>query len=325
MTIEKILFVDDEPNVLDGYRRQLGKKYTIECAVGGEEALALMPTQGPYAVVVSDMRMLGMDGVRFLSEVRKLTPDTIRMMLTGADHETAIQAVNEGNVFRFLCKPCPPELLELSLDAALVQYRLVTAERALLSSTLTGAVKILTDVLSAVRPVAFGRTDRVRDIVRRLAKELIPGQLWRAELAAMLSQMGCVSIPEDLLSKAYSGKRLDAGEASLYQEHPLSGHNLVKHVPRLEQVAEIILQQEKHFDGTGFPNDNVAGEQIPIEARILKVALDFDSLIQIGVSMSDALGEMSSRNGFYDRAVLEVLKRWVAREAVRSIMAVGVA
>ena len=78
---EKILLVDDEPNVLDGFRRTLGREFTLETAVGGQEALALMD-KGPYAVVVSDMRMPGMDGVQLLSRVKTQSPDTIRVMLT---------------------------------------------------------------------------------------------------------------------------------------------------------------------------------------------------------------------------------------------------
>jgi HD-GYP domain-containing protein (c-di-GMP phosphodiesterase class II) len=242
-------------------------------------------------------------------------------MLTGADHKTAIEAVNEGHVFRFLTKPCPQETLELALEGALLQYRLVTAERALLSGTLMGAVKILTDVLSTVRPVAFGRTERVRILVRRLSKELIPDRLWQAELAAMLSQVGCVAIPEELLARAYAGGPLSRAEARLYEGHPQVGHKLVAHVPRLQQVAEIILQQNKQFDGGGTPEDGVSGEGIPMEARILKVALDFDSLTSRGLSLRHALAEMSSRKTAYDKPVLDVLKRQIALEAARSVMA----
>jgi DNA-binding NtrC family response regulator len=98
---EKILLVDDEPNVLDGYRRTLGREFALETAVGGQEALALLAEKGPYAVVVSDMRMPGMDGIQLLSRIKSASPDTIRVMLTGhADTETAINAINEGSIFR---------------------------------------------------------------------------------------------------------------------------------------------------------------------------------------------------------------------------------
>ena len=320
---EKILFVDDEPLVLDGYRRQWGRKYSVECALGGKEALASLGASGPFAVIVSDMNMDGMNGVHFLAKVREVAPDSTRIMLTGANRQTAIQAVNEGHVFRFLTKPCPGEVLELALEAGIAQYRLVTAERVMLSSTLTGAVKILTDVLAVVRPVAFGRTDRVRGLVRWLATELIPQQLWRAELAVLLSQVGCVGIPEDLLARAYAGRKLAPRDAQLFDEHPRAGHDLVAHVPRLRPVAEIILQQGKCFDGAGFPHDGLAGEAIPVEARILKVALDYDILTRNGSNPSEALAEMVEREGHYDTAVLMLLQRWIALAAARKIMDVA--
>lgn len=303
---EKILFVDDEPQVLDGYRRQLGRKYRTECAQGGEEALERLAAEGPFAVVVSDMNMPGMNGVELLSKIRDVAPDSVRIMFTGTDQSNAALAVNQSQIFRFLSKPCPTDVLDAALEAGLAQYRQTVAERTLLSSTLTGAVKVLTDVLAVARPVAFGRTERVRLLVRRIAKEVAPRLMWRAELAALLSQIGCIGLSEEVLTKAYAGKQIVARDADLYREHPQVGRDLLKNVPRLEAVAEIVLQQEKHFDGTGFPMDAVAGEEIPVEARILKVALDLDSLTFAGVKHADAIAEMGTRAGIYDNAVLSV-------------------
>src|SRR5258708_20543161 len=103
---EKVLLVDDEQNILEGYKRSLSREFQIETATGGEEALALVAEKGPYAVVISDMRMPGMDGLQLLSNLKSTSPDTIRVMLTAnADMDTAINAINEGNIFRFLNKP----------------------------------------------------------------------------------------------------------------------------------------------------------------------------------------------------------------------------
>ena len=117
---DKILFVDDEPAVLDGYRRSLYKEFRIETATCGSDALDLVANSGPYAVVVSDMRMPGMDGVRFLSQVRSVSPDSVRVILTGyADFQSAMNAVNEGAVFRFLTKPCEFLALKSALTGCL--------------------------------------------------------------------------------------------------------------------------------------------------------------------------------------------------------------
>src|ERR1035438_1549151 len=95
---ETILLVDDDSNILDGYRRTLRREFQIETAMGGEQALKLVAETGPYAVVVSDMRMPGMDGIQLLSRVKAQSPNTIRVMLTGnADMDTAVDAIKEGN------------------------------------------------------------------------------------------------------------------------------------------------------------------------------------------------------------------------------------
>src|SRR5579864_7045735 len=154
---EKILLVDDDNSVLEGYRRSLSREFSVETAMGAEQALKLAADNGPYAVVVSDMRMPGMDGIRLLSRIKALSPDTIRVMLTGnADMDTAVNAINEGSIFRFLKKPCSKEAMAKAITAALVQYRLVTAEKQLLEQTLGGTLQVLTQVLSLVNPAAFG-------------------------------------------------------------------------------------------------------------------------------------------------------------------------
>ena len=160
---EQILFVDDDQRILDAFRRQLGERYAVHTAVGPEEGLQAISKAGPYAVVVSDMRMPGMDGIAFLKRVRSQSPCSVRVMLTGhADLATAVEAVNEGNIFRFLSKPCRPDVMSSVLDSAIEQYRLQTLERDLLEKTLRGSINVLTEILSLVNPVAFGRASRVR-------------------------------------------------------------------------------------------------------------------------------------------------------------------
>jgi serine phosphatase RsbU (regulator of sigma subunit) len=127
---DKILFVDDDANLLASFRRQLRKQFQIETAIGGSEGLDLVEQNGPYSVIVSDFRMPHMDGIEFLTRVREIEPDTVRIMLTGnADMQAAIQAVNEGNIFRFLTKPCSADVLGESLNTGIEQYQQVTRER----------------------------------------------------------------------------------------------------------------------------------------------------------------------------------------------------
>ena len=306
---ERILCVDDDPNILQAYQRSLRRQFSIEPALGGEEALAAVTNQGPYAVVVSDMRMPGMDGVELLSKVRQLAPDTVRMMLTGnADQQTATHAVNEGHIFRFLNKPCPPEDFAKALRAAIEQHRLITAEREILTKTLAGSIKVLSDVLGLVNPAAFGRASRVHRLVGQLCRQLSAEKGWLIEIAALLSQIGCVAVPEETLSRVYKRQDISQAEARVFLSHPATGRDLLTRIPRLEEAAEIVAYQEKLYDGKGFPEDDLRGDQLPLGSRILKVALDWDMLVVSGMSEDMAMAQINDRQGWYDPAVVEGLR-----------------
>src|SRR5205807_748309 len=115
----------------------LREDFQLSTAANGDEAIAKVRNDGSYAVVVCDMRMPGMNGIQVLSRIREMAPQTVRVVLTGhADLQTAMNAVNEDAVFRFLTKPCPAALLKKTLTACLLQYQMVTAERELLEDTL---------------------------------------------------------------------------------------------------------------------------------------------------------------------------------------------
>ncbi|MBN1908943.1 MAG: response regulator [Pirellulales bacterium] len=307
---DRILCVDDDPNILQAYERALRRQFHIEPALGGEEALTAIREQGPYAVIVADMRMPGMTGVELLAKVREIAPDTVRMMLTGnADQQTALEAVNEGRIFRFMNKPCPPEEFAKALQAGIDQYHLLIAEHELLAKTLSGSVKVLTDVLSLISPSAFGRASRVRRLVRLMITELSINETWQIEIAAMLSQVGCVAVPEETLDKIRRDEEVSRSELEAYEAYPRIGAELISNIPRLEPVAEMIRYQEKRYDGQGFPNDNKRGADLPTGARILKLALDFDTLHSAGLDDDMALAEINDRAGWYDPAMVNALRQ----------------
>jgi response regulator RpfG family c-di-GMP phosphodiesterase len=312
---ERILCVDDEPKVLSAFQRQLHEMFDITTATGGAEGLQTIASSGPFAVVVSDMRMPGMDGVHFLSEVRKHTPDSVRIMLTGfADLQTTVEAVNEGNIFRFLTKPCAPEALAKALQSGVTQYRLVTAEKELLEKTLRGSIKVLAEVLSLTNPTAFGHASRAQRLVAKLCKHLQVERSWQIEIAAILSQIGCVTIPPDTLDKAYRGAALHIQEVQMMEAHPAIAGDLIRNIPRLEEVARIVAYQQKCFDGSGVPHDKVHGADIPLGARILKAATDHDNLKWSGRTDRNALAELRKHARLYDPAVLEALEAVIASD-----------
>jgi len=307
---EKVLFVDDEQNVLDAIKRQLRKKINIEVALGPEEGLSSVQNRGPYAVVVSDLRMPIMDGIQFLSHVRKLAPNTVRMMLTGhADLENTIKSVNEGNIFQFLTKPCAPELLLKALSVGIRQYRLVMAERVLLEKTLKGSIKVLSELLTLLNPEAFGRSSRVKGYVKEITSHLGITDAWEIETAAMLCQIGCIILPQETIIKLYQGKQLTDEETQLYHMHPMIASDLLGKIPRMEKIAKIIAYQEKHFDGSGIPGDSCQGSDISLGSRILKVALDFDTLEANEMSKENVLAKLKNRTGWYDPDILGALEK----------------
>jgi response regulator RpfG family c-di-GMP phosphodiesterase len=311
----RVLFVDDEPNVLHAIRRQLGCKFKLETAIGPQEGLAAVTEKGPYAVVVSDLRMPLMDGNQFLSKVREIAPDTVRTMLTGnADLNAAIAAVNEGNVFRFLTKPCAENELISVLTIGLEQYRLITAEKELLEKTVKGSIEVMTDLLSMSNPEAFGRSLRVKRYATEIAKSLEISNIWLLETAVMLSQIGFFLLPSHTLQRLYQRKSLTAKEIKTLNMNPMISADLINNIPRMEDVAEIILYQDKHFDGTGQPEDKCRAEAIPVGSRILKVALDFDLLEIQGTTRGKALSELKNRSGWYDPEVLEELEKVIGIE-----------
>lgn len=305
--MEKVLFVDDEPKILNAFRRQLmGAPFFAETAEGPVEGLKKAAENGPFAVVVSDLRMPEMDGIQFLSRVRELSAETVRIMLTGyADLQNAIEAVNRGNVFRFLTKPCQPEDLKTAVNDGIRQYQLVTAEKELLEKTLKGSIELLTDLLNMANPEAMGRTSRIRDYVMRIADHIGMPNTWDLETAVMLSQIGCAVMPEDTLHKVYQRMKLTDREKQLFITHPRIGGDLLSHIPRLEKVIRIITYQNKNFNGSGFPTDDAVGADLPLEARMLKVALDFDLFESGGMDEKECFRRMRERDGWYDPFLLE--------------------
>jgi response regulator RpfG family c-di-GMP phosphodiesterase len=302
----RILCVDDDAHILAGFQRSLRKQFALDTALGPEQGLRALEHHGPYAVVVADMQMPGLNGVQFLKKVEEKSPDTVRIMLTGnADQKTAMEAVNDGHVFRFLTKPCPPDLLALALQAGLKQYRLITAERELLETTLNGTITVLMEILSMLDPVSFGLGQKLREYMRAYAQHVKIAPSWDLELCAMLSQIGYVTIPAAVIQKARAEFGLSAEEHDMVAGVPRTGADLLSRIPRLEQVSRNVLYQAKHFDGSGFPAEALAGEEIPLGARILKVLSDLVALERRGHSRFKALVELRARKGWYDPRVLD--------------------
>ncbi len=308
----RILCVDDEPQVLKSMTLHLRKRYEVLTATSGAEGLDVLEKTKKIAVVLSDMRMPEMDGATFLSRIQQISPDTVRMLLTGETNiELASKAVNEGQIFRFLTKPCPPDRLLQAFKAAMEHHRLITAEKELLQKTLLGSIRSLVDVLAIINPVAFSRARQIRDYVLELAKAAGMTQRWQVEAAALLSQIGYISLPVDTVDKIYHGDPLSWEEETLVSGAPKVAEQLLRNIPRLEPVLEILGKVEEPVEKTG----NVESLTVPLGSRILKISIDFDRVKTQCRSSQLAIDTLRSRNDLYDSDLLEIFAKLQGAES----------
>lgn len=272
---DEVLLVDDEPNVLHALRRGLHGRFNLHLAEGGPAAIKMLQDDGPFAVVVCDMQMPDVDGIAVLAESKRVAPDTIRVMLTGnADQQTAIDAVNHGEIFRFLNKPCPADQLAATLESAIRQHQSQELERTLLTRTLTGTIGLITEFLGLVNPRAFGRGGRIRQLMKQFCARLEIDDTWQFEIAAMLSQIGCVAVPQQLLDRVSRGHVTTAAEEELLRSQAEVGSRLISKIPRLESVAEMIAGQIPGY----VPRSD--SRTVALGANILRILIDYDWLCE---------------------------------------------
>jgi response regulator RpfG family c-di-GMP phosphodiesterase len=305
--LPRLLLVDDEPNVIEGISTRLRREYAIFSANDGAQALRLLEREGEMHIIVSDMRMPNMDGAQLLSKVRQWYPDMIRILLTGhADMHSAIAAVNEGQIFRFLTKPCPAETVRAALQAAMRQRQLVDAEHELLEKTLRGSLRALSEVLALAMPEAFGVATRIRNHATAVANAVGLGEVWRLEAAATLSQVGAITLEPSVATKLYQGEPLSTEEQAAVDRLPAVAVELLKTIPRLEPVCELI-----EF---GFGSKH-RGVPPSTEAQVLRLCAEFDAISTHTRSTAEALAKLQQQSHGYDPAVLKAFFELMAKES----------
>jgi len=306
--LPRVLCVDDERAVLDGLALHLRRKYRLDTAQSGAEGLMILRENPGIAVIVSDMRMPGMDGASFLTRAREAAPNAVRMLLTGQSGiDAAIAAINEGGIFRFLTKPCPPPTLIRAIEAALEQHRLVSAERVLLEQTLHGSIKALTDILALANPVAFGRATRIKALVSELAVKLDVRNAWQVEVAAMLSQLGAMTLPPETAEKLHLGVALSPEEQKMAARALVVNEQLVRNIPRLDGVADILAAQGKRRKAGEVLAVDLRAAEVEASAQLLRAASDFDGLESQGSSLALAIDAMRARTDRYEARVVDAV------------------
>ncbi len=311
-----VICVDDEPQVLEAIKLNVRQKFELLTATSGQQGLQLLHENRTPAVVLSDMRMPGMNGAEFLSQVRAISPDTVRMLLTGHwEVGDTVAAINEGQIFRFLTKPCSAADLLQAIRDGVAQYDLKYAEKVLLEQTLLGSVTAMMDMLSITNPVVFGQATRIRRLCTKIAHHVSPTHLWKLEVASLMSRMGWVALPGELVSKLNHGDDISVAEnESVNRANELS-EQLVRRIPRLDEIAEIIRGSDVAWSGRKRRHRDAAVEDISDKAQILRIATAFDALTSSGLTDQVAIESLRTPEGQFAPSVLDALDQILSQSA----------
>lgn len=300
----RLLWVDDDPQMLSTIAKCLRGQFDLYTALNVDDALFLIDSSEPFAVVVSDYEMPGADGVELLSSLKVTQPDTVRMMLTGeSDQDIAVKAVNNGSVFRFLSKPIYPDEVLAAVESACRQYKLITAERELLEKTFLGSIQVMADLLALTNPTVSKEVSTVQKTTLKIAKSLGLTDLWKIEAAVILSQIGYVTLPAHTLKKVFRGHSLTENERQMVADQPNITKTLLSRIPRLEDVAEIVGLQQSDSDLSLCTKE----EPIKLAASILQVVSDFRGHQYRGASSQEAVEALRKASRHYHPEVLKAL------------------
>jgi putative nucleotidyltransferase with HDIG domain len=311
-----VLMVDDEPKVLDAHRRTLRAHFDLHTALGGSEALELMESHGPFTVVVADYKMPDLDGITLLARVAALHPDTVRMILTGyADMDTAIRAVNTGDIFRFLTKPSDPDELIMAIAAGIEHAEIIRAARELeivrrLKDGFEQTLRAFTRLVEFRDPYTSGHMDRTADIAVMIAERMdMPADdIAGLRLGAMVHDIGKVAVPSHILNKL--GELTDA-EFSIIKAHAEVGAEIFKGLGVEWPIARMIREHHERLDGSGYP-DGLSGDEMLLQSKILGVADIIDAIIthrpyRHGLGKSEAVGYLlEGRERLFDAEVVDI-------------------
>lgn len=308
-----VLCVDDEPNILSALRRALRPEgWRVLTAGDGQAALELLGRE-PVDVLISDMRMPGMDGAALLEKVFDGWPDVARILLTGhADMSAAIAAINRGRILRYLGKPWDDaelratvrqglEIRELQRERARL-LALTRAQNEQLAQANAGlelrvrertaelneaheqlkrryltSIKVFSGLIDLRSESLGGHGRRVAETARRLAQAAGMGadEAQQVFVAGLLHDMALTGLPDAMLQRPVS--HYGAEELAQYQRHPVVAEQLLMPMDDMAPVAALVRAHHERPDGQGFP-DRRQGSDIPPGARILAIADAFEDM-----------------------------------------------
>jgi len=294
---ENVLFVDDEGKILNAMERLFADiDVTVLKADNAQDALRMFGEK-EIAVLITDNRMPGMCGIELLTRLKDLSPETVKILMTGhADLSTAIEAINLGEVFRFIVKPWENEALIRTVQEGVEHYRLVHTLRNSDEATLLS----LAQTIELKDPYTRGHCDRVAGLALMIADQLdLPEETKRhIKYGSWLHDCGKIGVPDAVLN--FDGKLKDA-EFDTIRQHPVWGARVARQARLPQAVINIILFHHERYDGEGYPH-GLRGRSIPVEARIVTIADIYDALTskrpyRDALPWEEALELMDAMNG----------------------------
>lgn len=307
---QKVLIVDDAPENIQVLMETLKDEYTIVAAINGPKALQLAEAASAPDIVLLDIMMPEMDGYEVCRRLKanRKTRNIPVIFVTAMDQEADETKGLELGAVDYITKPISPAIVRARVKTHLSLKNSQKRLQDLLNKTLSGSVRVLMDVLGLVNPIAFSRSSQLRRLVKDMASELGLADIWKFELAAMLSQIGCVTVPVETMKKLYQGQELTEEEASAYSEYASVGAELLANIPHLESVAEMIA---KHQDSIGLDKDIEPRfrDAVLIGGQLIKTAVDYLLSAGPGDSAEAAIRNMRSNTQASDPALVELLSR----------------
>lgn len=323
----RLLFVDDEADILDSLTRTFRRDYEIVTANSGADGIELLRTK-EFDLIISDQRMPDVTGDEVLKFAMQTQPQAIRILLTGySDMESLVRCVNEAGLYKYITKPWEPENLRLTVVRALESLSL---ERQLTVAT-THLKQAYLDAVSMLSVACEGKDEdtgfhvrRVQHYTEALAIELgiPPTQAEHMGVMSILHDIGKLYIPDAILKKP---AKLDPAEWEIMKRHPEFGVRILGDNPFYEMAREIAAHHHENMDGSGYPH-GLKGEEIPLPARIAKAADVFDALTSRRPykepwSVEKALEWMDTQRGTaLDPRVIDGYHRLVVQGVVAKIM-----
>jgi putative two-component system response regulator len=304
-----ILVVDDTTENIDVLNGILSDTYKIKVALNGEKALKIASSKEPPDLILLDIMMPGIDGYEVCKRLKK-SPVTKSIPVIFVTAKGEVDDETKGfelGAVDYITKPVSPPVVLARVKTHLELKNAHTRMEQLLSKTLLGSIKLMTDILALINPQAFSQASRLKKLAHDMAINLELPDVWRYEIAAMLSQIGCVTIPKDILNKVAEGKNLSPREREIYTSHYLVTHDLLTNIPRLETIAEMIVNQSETLGLHVATSDYNEWAPHVLGGQILKLTHDFDKLTSAGITPSDAILNLSNRGGVYPQALMNSL------------------